>query len=182
MTIISIRYLHPVDKILGNNQNGESVHISTKEFHINTNFLKGIFSHLPGTLYISCIWIFISAHDICIIFFFKLLYRIICELHISIDNYMYSIYTFVSAVITLVDQQLNNLLELMLDGAELTDKSIHHIARCAKLNKLQISFCEGLTDQALKYIQVIRDHDCLCEVILGTYIYTCQTMTPGTNK
>lgn len=84
---------------------------------------------------------------------------------------MYSIYTFVSAVITLVDQQLNNLRELMLDGAELTDKSIHHIARCAKLNKLQISFCEGLTDQALKYIQVIRDHDCQCQVIMGIYIY-----------
>lgn len=95
---------------------------------------------------------------------------------------MYSIYTFVSAVITLVDQQLNNLLELMLDGAELTDKSIHHIARCAKLNKLQISFCEGLTDQALKYIQVIRDHDCQCQEIMGNVIYTCQTMTPGTNK
>lgn len=86
---------------------------------------------------------------------------------ISIDYY--SIYIFVSAVITLVDQQLNNLQELMLDGADLTDKSIHHIARCAKLNKLQISFCEGLTDQALKYIQVIRDHDCQCQVIMSIY-------------
>lgn len=52
MTIISIRYLHPVDKILGNNQNGESVHISTKEFHINTNFLKGIFIYLHCTFHV----------------------------------------------------------------------------------------------------------------------------------
>lgn len=74
-------------------------------------------------------------------------------------------------MITLVDNQLNNLRELMLDGADLTDKSIHHIARCAKLNKLQISFCEGLTDQALKYIQVTRDHDCQCQVIMGILVY-----------
>lgn len=88
---------------------------------------------------------------------------------ISIDYY--SIYILVSAVITLVDNQLNNLRELMLDGADLTDKSIHHIARCAKLNKLQISFCEGLTDRALKYIQVTRDHDCQCQVIMGILVY-----------
>lgn len=89
-----------------------------------------------------------------------------------------------SAVITLVDNQLNNLRELMLDGADLTDKSIHNIARCAKLNKLQISFCEGLTDQALKYIQTLQ-HLTHLKMRKGLYfstdgllsLFTCKSMS-----
>ena len=65
-----------------------------------------------------------------------------------------------------MDQQSRNLQELVLDGAELTDRSIHHIARCTNLCKLQISFCEGLSDQALRYIQVSWCIVYIIEIIL----------------
>lgn len=70
----------------------------------------------------------------------------------------------------------------MLDGVELIDKSIYYIVRCVKLNKFQIFFCEGLIDQVLKYIQVIRDYDCQCQEIMGNVIYICQIMILGINK
>ncbi|XP_062577595.1 F-box/LRR-repeat protein 2-like [Saccostrea cucullata] len=89
-----------------------------------------------------------------------------------------------SAVVTLVDNQHQNLEELVLDGAELSDKSFHHIARCAKLKKLHVSFCEGLTDQSLRYIQTLQNLTYL-KMRKGVYfttegllsLFTCKSMS-----
>ncbi|KAK3085362.1 hypothetical protein FSP39_002152 [Pinctada imbricata] len=53
----------------------------------------------------------------------------------------------------LVDYQGEHIKQLELDGAELTDASIQHIARCPQLSMLMISFCDNLTDQSLRLLQ-----------------------------
>lgn len=67
MIIISIRYLYLVDKIFGNNQNGEFVYILIKEFYININFLKGIFSYLYCIFYV---YEYLFLFMIYVLFFF----------------------------------------------------------------------------------------------------------------
>ncbi|XP_052812556.1 uncharacterized protein LOC128240101 [Mya arenaria] len=56
-------------------------------------------------------------------------------------------------VIRLVSEHSAHLEALELDGAEITDNSIQHIAECRCLKHLAMSFCESLTDRSLEYIR-----------------------------
>ncbi|XP_041455282.1 uncharacterized protein LOC121408036 [Lytechinus variegatus] len=57
------------------------------------------------------------------------------------------------AVTMLCDERLAKLKCLRLDGAELTDLSIHHVVQCPNLEELNISFCEQLTDYSLTMLK-----------------------------
>ena len=47
-----------------------------------------------------------------------------------------------------------HLLKLELDGAEITDAAIRNISTCKKLQSLEISFCEYLSDDSLLFLKV----------------------------
>ncbi|XP_030836183.1 uncharacterized protein LOC578435 [Strongylocentrotus purpuratus] len=57
------------------------------------------------------------------------------------------------AVTMLCDERQAKLRCLRLDGAELTDISIHHAVQCPNLEELSSSFCEQLTDHSLTMLK-----------------------------
>ena len=54
----------------------------------------------------------------------------------------------------MVSKHHEHLLKLELDGAEITDAAIRNISTCKKLQSLEISFCEYLSDDSLQFLKV----------------------------
>ncbi|KAL4230606.1 hypothetical protein ACF0H5_010983 [Mactra antiquata] len=66
-----------------------------------------------------------------------------------------------SAVDVIVSQHCEHLQEIELDGAEISDIGIQHLSLCKQLKCLELSFAECLTDQALEYIQELKNLEVL---------------------
>ncbi|XP_033751799.1 F-box/LRR-repeat protein 2-like [Pecten maximus] len=65
------------------------------------------------------------------------------------------------SIMTLVEHQHKHLRWLDIDGAELTDRSMEAIASCSGLERLNVSFCELLTDITLQKIKKMERLTCL---------------------
>ncbi|KAK3610121.1 hypothetical protein CHS0354_039901 [Potamilus streckersoni] len=59
----------------------------------------------------------------------------------------------------------DNLVDLYLDGAEMTDQDMELVLKCPKLQTLTISFCDLLTDLTLQHLQNIQ-YGCLGKLML----------------
>ena len=62
-----------------------------------------------------------------------------------------------------MSKHYDHLVDLVLDGAEISDAAIRNITRCKKLETLELSFCECLSDDALVFL---KDLDNLRELKL----------------
>lgn len=72
-----------------------------------------------------------------------------------------------SAVIYFISLSKDRLKSVCLDGANLSDFALEFISRCNILNKLDISFCDYMTNDALYNIKVRLIDDIFCDVSIG---------------
>ena len=70
-------------------------------------------------------------------------------------------FNFFRGVSSLVSRHHDHLLNLELDGAEVTDAAIRNISTCKKLQSLEMPFCEYLSDDSLLFLKVSPIEDLL---------------------
>lgn len=69
----------------------------------------------------------------------------------------------ISSIEQLVQYHRDNLVELDLDGVELSDASIACVVQCPHLRKLTVSYADILTDEACNYLKV---RVCICIIAM----------------